>query len=80
MIESCKSHARAMQESFTILETNTQESNPNTTLTTQKLMTKKQQRMAERYWNVTTTHPQLQQQLQVQLPVQPNIIEKYHCK
>ena len=40
MIESCKSHARAMQESFTILETNTQESNPNTTLTTQKLMTK----------------------------------------
>ena len=48
MQESCKSHARAMQESLTILETNTQESNPNTTLTTQKLMTKKQQRMAER--------------------------------
>ena len=42
---------------------------------------KKQQRMAERYWKNhkcnNHTSPQLKQQLQVQLPAQPNIIEKY---
>ena len=49
LIKMNKSFTEAHPLSFTTSETSTQESNPNTTLTTPKLMTKKQQRMAERH-------------------------------